>query len=102
MAGYQGLIKEGLPAPLHLLPVVCNSPFGKILMVAFTWASSDTDTGRTFLDRVSSFGHVVMTNVVETSIPDWQEASVAALPKSMFGIYNQKSCRVYELTDEVA
>lgn len=59
-------------------------------------------TGRRFLDLAASFGQVVLNTIVETSIPEWMEASASYLPQHMAGISNQKSCRVYELTDEVA
>ncbi|KAK4494221.1 hypothetical protein PRZ48_014519 [Zasmidium cellare] len=101
-AGYRSLQKDGFPAPLHILPVIVNAPPGKTLAVAFTWTSPDFTLGREYMERVSSFGHAIMNTVAEISIPDWQEESAASLPPVMFGIQNQKSCRVYEFTDEVA
>ncbi|KAF2164976.1 hypothetical protein M409DRAFT_24878 [Zasmidium cellare ATCC 36951] len=101
-SGDRALERDGFPAPLHILPVIVNAPLGKTLAVAFTWSSPDFATGRQYVDRVSSFGHAIMNTVEETNIPDWQEASAAGLPPVMFGIHNQKSCRVYSLSDQVA
>lgn len=101
-AGYRALQADGFPAPLHLLPVVTNAQFGKMFGVVLVWSSSDFSAGRKYVDRIATFGHAVMNNVVEVSIPEWQEAALARLPRKMFGEYNHKSCRVYELTDEVA
>ena len=43
-----------------------------------------------------------MSTVGECTIPEWQKQTAARIPNRMFGETNQKSCRVYELTEEVA
>lgn len=43
-----------------------------------------------------------MNTVAEIDIPTWMDNSAAGLPSVMFGIHNQKACRVYDFTDEVA
>ena len=101
-AGYRSLQADGFPAPLHLFPMVTNTPFGKLFGLALMWSSSDFTTGCKYAERIASFSHAVMNTVAESTIPEWQEETVTRLPNRMFGETNQKSCRVYELTDEVA
>jgi hypothetical protein len=93
------LENEGLPPPLSLTPLMMNSPMGKVLSVLFVWSSADRDTGRKYLDRVKSFGTVIMDAVQESTQIQMMETTEKLVPKQACGKYT--TMNLFKLTDDV-
>ena len=72
---------------------------GRAFIVGFVWSSSDFEEGRQWLEKISSLGNVLFSNVKETTIPEWMKEGEAFVPKSAYGC--NLSVNVRELTEEV-
>lgn len=84
-AGYEALVKQGLPAALGIQQNVLNTPMGKCFAVGFMWSSPNLDMGRKYLDQIASFGRVIHNGVKETTIPEWMETIATSAPKLAYG-----------------
>lgn len=76
-----------------------NTPAGKVFIVLFLWGSSDIDTGRVWLDKLSALAPVAFNSVQETTPPAWLEEASRLTPKDSRGRVWTISVR--QPTDEV-
>jgi hypothetical protein len=90
---------QGLPGALNAQHVVANTPMGKCFTVSFLWSSSDCDEGRKSVDKISTLGMLLYSEVKETTIQEWLKESEAFVPMSAYGC--NCSVNVREMTDEV-
>ncbi|PYI02033.1 D-lactate dehydrogenase [Aspergillus sclerotiicarbonarius CBS 121057] len=97
--GYQALSAEGIPSALNLQQVVINTPTGKAFIVLFLWGSPDLDTGRIWLDKVSTLAPVAFNSVQETTPPAWLDEASRLSPKDSRG--RVWTINIRQLTDEV-
>ncbi|PWY67627.1 FAD-binding domain-containing protein [Aspergillus sclerotioniger CBS 115572] len=97
--GYQVLSAEGIPSALNLQQAVINTPTGKAFIVLFLWGSSDIDTGRVWLNKLSSLAPVTFNSVQETTPPAWLDEASRLAPKDSRG--RVWTISMPQLTDEV-
>ncbi|RAK95216.1 FAD-binding oxidoreductase [Aspergillus ibericus CBS 121593] len=97
--GYQALSAQGIPAALSLQQAVINTPTGPAFIVLFLWGSADLETGRVWLDKISTLASVASHSVQETTPPAWLEEASRLAPKDSRGRVWTISLR--QLTDEV-
>jgi len=99
--GYQSLKTEGdgIPAQLSLQQSVIKVP-GPTFAVLFVWASSDMETGKQWLEKISGLAPVIATTVQLTTPTAWLEDAAKFVPATTHGgVY---TINIKTVTDEVA
>ncbi|KAL2836576.1 FAD-binding domain-containing protein [Aspergillus pseudoustus] len=99
--GYQSLKTEGdgIPAQLSLQQSVIKVP-RPTFAVLFVWASSDMETGKHWLEKISGLAPVVGTAVQLTTPTAWLEDAAKFVPATTHGgVY---TINIKKVTNEVA
>lgn len=98
--GLGAMAARRLPDRLGIQPIVVNSPAGRVLGVEVLWSSPDHETGRLYVDEIAALANPIRTSIVETTVPEWMQASTAVVSPQAYG--TSRTVSVRNLTEEVA
>ncbi|KAL3466034.1 FAD-binding domain-containing protein [Aspergillus heterothallicus] len=99
--GYEALKAQGngIPAQLSLQQSVIKLP-NPTFAVLFVWASSDIETGKQWLEKISNLAPLTVTTVQPTTPTTWLEDAAKFVPTTtQGGVY---TINVKKITEEVA
>ncbi|PLB52299.1 D-lactate dehydrogenase [Aspergillus steynii IBT 23096] len=99
-AGYQKLLKEGIPSQLTLQQLAFNAPPGRIFGATMVWSDDDLEEGQRWIQKIANLSTPIMNTVAPTTIPEWFDGNAALVPETMYG--TTRTLNLYEITPEIA
>ncbi|KAJ5313094.1 hypothetical protein PENANT_c018G05250 [Penicillium antarcticum] len=91
--------KEGIPSSLSLFQCIGNTPTGKRFSVLFVWASTDIESGKIWLSKVSSWTPVAVSTVAPTDMMAFNEGAQRICHAHAYGLCLTLNLR--QLTAEI-
>jgi hypothetical protein len=91
--------KAELPSSLSLFQCIGNTPVGKMFSILFVWASTDIETGKTWLSKVSSWSPMAVSTVAPTDMVVFNEATQRITRAHVYGL--SLTINLCELTAEI-